>query len=73
MHKRYMKWLTNKRMKAIGLEGVFEKIQNPITWINNWTESKGMQEAPQETEISQYIVGAFNQDIKEDTFDDFDF
>lgn len=71
--KRYMKWLTNKRMKALELEPIFEKTSNPITWINNWTESKGMQEAPQETEISQYIVGAFDQDIQEDTFDEFSF
>lgn len=71
--KRYMMWLTNRRMKAIGLEGIFEKTSNPITWIRNWTDSKGVQNAPQETEIESYVVGSFKQDMDESSFEDFDF
>lgn len=69
--KMYMKWLTNKRMRAIKMEPLFEKVNNPINWINNWTESKSVQNAPQETEIESYVVGSFEQDMDKDNFDDF--
>lgn len=67
----YMKWLTNKRMKAIKLEPLFPGAKNPINWIANWTESKSVQNAPQETEIESYVVGSFQQDMDDDKFDDF--
>jgi ribonucleoside-diphosphate reductase beta chain len=70
--KKYMMWLTNRRMKDIGLEPIFEKVQNPITWINNWISSKGVQSAPQETEIDSYVVGSFKQDLDNADFSDFD-
>jgi ribonucleoside-diphosphate reductase beta chain len=69
--KKYMMWLTNRRMKDIGLEPIFEKVQNPITWINNWISSKGVQSAPQETEIDSYVVGSFKQDLDNADFSDF--
>jgi len=60
---QYMKWLTNKRMRAIGLPSLFEGQPNPLGWINNWTNSKKVQVAPQETEISNYRVGSTKADI----------
>jgi methyl coenzyme M reductase alpha subunit len=33
--------------------------------------SKGMQVAPQETEIESYIIGGIKQDIKKDEFKKF--
>jgi ribonucleoside-diphosphate reductase beta chain len=69
---QYMKWLTNSRMKTIKLEPIFEKVSNPINWINNWTESKGEQVAPQETEIQSYVIGAFNQDVDDADFSEFE-
>jgi ribonucleoside-diphosphate reductase beta chain len=71
---QYMKWLTNNRMKIIGLEPLFDKVQNPISWINNWTSgSTSVQNAPQETEIETYVVGAYKQDVDEESYDEFDF
>jgi ribonucleoside-diphosphate reductase beta chain len=69
----YMKYLTNKRMKALKLEPAFDKIQNPISWINAWTSSSGVQEAPQETEKEAYVIGQTNQDIDDTDFSEFDF
>lgn len=71
--KKYMKWLTNHRMKAIGLDPIFEKQKNPINWINSWTSSKDVQVAPQESEIESYVVGAYKQDLDDTQFDEFDF
>ena len=33
--------------------------------------SKGLQVAPQETEVESYIVGGIKQDVKKDTFSGF--
>jgi ribonucleoside-diphosphate reductase beta chain len=71
--KKYMKWLTNRRMKDIGLEPIFEKTINPITWINNWISSKGVQNAPMETAIESYIIGSFKQDLDTADYSEFDF
>jgi ribonucleoside-diphosphate reductase beta chain len=68
---QYMKWLTNNRLKAIRVEPIFEKITNPINWITNWTESKSIQEAPQETEKETYVIGAFQQVDENESFDEF--
>jgi len=68
---QYMKWLTNKRMKAIGLDPIFDNQKNPLGWITNWTDSKRVQVAPQESEIETYKVGALKSDISDGEFDDF--
>jgi ribonucleoside-diphosphate reductase beta chain len=60
---QYMEWLTNKRLRGIGLKYLFPGTENPINWIDTWTNSKQLQNAPQETEIEQYVVGAFNNDL----------
>jgi ribonucleoside-diphosphate reductase beta chain len=61
--KQYMKWLTNQRMKAIGIKGIFEQTSNPINWMRNWTESKGVQTANQETENESYVIGSLKNDL----------
>ena len=68
---QYMKWLTNNRLKSIRLNPIFEKVTNPINWITNWTESKSIQEAPQETEKETYVIGAFQQLDENESFDEF--
>lgn len=65
----YMKWLTNKRMKAIGFDSLFEGATNPLGWIDNWTSSKAKQNAPQETEITSYRVGSIKADLDAVDFD----
>jgi len=68
---QYMKWLTNNRMKMIKLEPIFDKVQNPISWISKWTESKSVQVAPQEQEITNYVSGNFKQDMGDEDFGGF--
>jgi len=71
--QRYMKYLTNKRMMALKLEPTFERIKNPINWINSWTNSNSIQNAPQETEIDSYNIGSVKSDLSESKFDDYSF
>ena len=70
---QYMQYLTNKRMKGIGLQPIFPDTPNPINWIQNWTESKKVQVAPQESEIESYKIGSFDQDMDNMDVKDFKF
>ena len=69
----YVEWIANRRMKAIGLKPVYDSPanNNPLPWTENWLSSKGVQVAPQEVQITSYLVGALNQDMKENQFADF--
>jgi ribonucleoside-diphosphate reductase beta chain len=67
----YIKYLTNKRLKAINFPSVFEEHKNPIPWISNWASSLAVQNAPQETEIENYRVGAYIPDLENADFTEF--
>ena len=58
-----MEYITNTRMAAIGLPMAFEAKSNPLPWINAWLVSDNVQVAPQESEISSYLVGQINAEI----------
>ena len=66
----YVEWIANRRMKAIDIDPVFDVVarNNPLPWTQHWLNSKGQQNAPQETEIESYVVGGIKQDVKGDTF-----
>ena len=68
----YVDYIAAKRMKAIGIPVKNEIRQNPLPWTQHWLNSKGLQNAPQETEIESYVVGGVKQDVKKDTFVDFE-
>ena len=67
---KYVEWICNRRMKAIGLTPLYDvpAANNPLPWTDHWIKSKGVQVAPQETEVESYIIGGIKQDIKEDAF-----
>lgn len=71
--QRYMKYLTNRRMSVLKLDPIYDRIKNPINWINSWTSSSSTQNAPQETEIDSYNIGTVKSDLTESKFDDFKF
>ena len=68
--QNYVEWTANRRLKAIGFKPVFDTpmANNPLPWTAHWLSSKGMQVAPQETEVESYMVGSIKQDVKKDTF-----
>ncbi|NQZ90940.1 MAG: ribonucleotide-diphosphate reductase subunit beta [Moritella sp.] len=59
----YVEYITNTRMAAVGLPMAFEVRSNPLPWINAWLVSDNVQVAPQESEISSYLVGQINAEI----------
>ena len=66
----YVEWIANRRMKAIGIKPMFDipAKNNPLPWTEHWLNSKGQQNAPQETEIESYVIGGIKQDVKSDSF-----
>ena len=69
---QYIEFITNTRMSAIGLPAIFETKSNPIPWINAWLSSDNVQVAPQETEITTYLVGQIDSDLDDVDLDDFE-
>jgi len=70
---QYVEWIANKRMKALGLDPIYDQPlkNNPLPWTQHWISSKGLQVAPQETEVESYVVGGIKQDIKKNQFSGF--
>ena len=71
--KQYVEWIANKRMKALGLDPIYDQPlrNNPLPWTQHWISSKGLQVAPQETEVESYVVGGIKQDMKKNSFSGF--
>lgn len=66
----YIEYITDERMLAVGLDAYFGRSSNPIPWIDNWLESDNVQVAPQETEISSYLVGQIDSEVSDDDLGD---
>ena len=69
---RYIEYITNERAKAISVRLPFEVTKNPIPWINQWLQSDNVQVAPQELEITSYLVGQIDSNILETDFNTFE-
>ena len=68
----YLEFITNERMSAIGLDKPFpNRTTNPLPWMNNWLVSDNVQVAPQEVEVSSYLVGQIDAKVDTSDFDDF--
>ena len=70
---QYVEYIANKRLRAIGLNPMYDisSTNNPLPWTQHWFNSRGLQNAPQETEIESYLIGGIKQDVNDDTFSDF--
>ena len=68
--QQYVEWVANRRLKAIGMKPVYDisANNNPLPWTQHWISSKGLQVAPQETEVESYVVGGIKQDVTKNTF-----
>ncbi|MCF6777689.1 ribonucleotide-diphosphate reductase subunit beta [Thiotrichales bacterium 19X7-9] len=71
---QYIDYLAKERMHAVGLNAdhIDAPKSNPIPWINSYLNSDNVQVAPQETEISAYLVGQIDSTINQGAFDGFD-
>ena len=68
----YIEWIAHKRMTAIGVKCPYSVPRaNPLPWTQKWISGAEVQVAPQETEISSYVIGGTVQDVSKDTFKGF--
>ena len=60
-------------MIAVGLSPAFPNAtQNPIPWINAWLSSDNVQVAPQEVEISSYLIGQIDAEVSTEDLENFE-
>jgi ribonucleoside-diphosphate reductase beta chain len=69
---QYIEYISNQRLTAIGFDAPFDIKSNPLPWMNAYLVSDNVQVAPQETEISSYLVGQVDSSVSSDDFDGFD-
>jgi ribonucleoside-diphosphate reductase beta chain len=67
----YIEWIAGKRMQAVGLPSPYKGGSNPLPWTQKWISGSEVQVAPQETEITSYVVGGVKKDVSADTFKGF--
>ena len=66
--KQYVEFIAGKRMHAVRQEKIFNTGTNPLPWTQAWITGGEVQVAPQETEISSYVIGGTKQDVNGSTF-----
>ena len=67
--KEYVEWIGCKRMVAVGLSCPYKVSQsNPLPWTQKWIAGAEVQVAPQEVQLSSYIIGGVTSDVTKDTF-----
>ncbi|OIN02084.1 ribonucleotide-diphosphate reductase subunit beta [Idiomarina sp. MD25a] len=70
---QYVEYIANLRMQAIGYDAPFpEQRSNPLPWMNKYLVSDNVQVAPQEAEISSYLVGQIDSSVDASDLGDFD-
>ncbi|EKE86925.1 class Ia ribonucleoside-diphosphate reductase subunit beta [Idiomarina xiamenensis] len=70
---QYVEYIANLRMEAIGFDAPFEnRRSNPLPWMNKYLVSDNVQVAPQEAEISSYLVGQIDSEVSAADLGDFD-
>ena len=67
----YVDFIKSKRLHALGLGPRISN--NPLPWTEKWISGSDVQVAPQETEITSYVIGGIKKDLDDDTFKDFSF
>ena len=68
----YVEWITHKRLVAAGVKPDFSVPRaNPLPWTQKWISGAEVQVAPQETEISSYVIGGTKKDVSDKSFEGF--
>jgi ribonucleoside-diphosphate reductase beta chain len=68
--KEYVRWIGAKRIKSLNYHVPFSThLHNPLPWTEKWISGSTVQVAPQETEITSYVVGGVKQDVNKKSFE----
>lgn len=69
---QYVEYIANMRMEAIGFDAPFKQRSNPLPWMNKYLVSDNVQVAPQESEITSYLVGQIDSEVSAADLGDFE-
>ncbi|EAR07414.1 class Ia ribonucleoside-diphosphate reductase subunit beta [Reinekea blandensis] len=69
---QYIEYLTDQRLDALSLSPIYGRRDNPLPWMDNWVSNDHVQVAPQEVEISSYLVGAIRSDVNMEELSSFE-
>ncbi len=68
---QYVDFIASKRMKTIGVPVYFDHpTSDPLPWTKQWISGAEVQVAPQEAEISSYLISDIKQDVDSETLND---
>lgn len=69
----YVDYLTHSRMQSCGLDSPFrgQSLKHPLPFMRKFLNSEMVQSAPQEVEISSYLISQIDHDIDQDIHRDF--
>lgn len=68
---QYVEYVATQRMQTLGYDSPYDVKTNPIPWINGYLNSDNVQVAPQESEISSYLVASTDNVVSDEEFEDF--
>jgi ribonucleoside-diphosphate reductase beta chain len=63
----YVEFMAGKRMKNLGIKTSYTT-KNPLSWTEKYLTSGDIQVAPQETEITSYVIGGTKNDLSDANF-----
>ena len=63
---QYVEYISNQRMLNIKLDPIYRVKSNPLPWMDKYLKSDNVQVAPQEVEISSYLVGQIDSSVSTD-------
>lgn len=55
--QEYVEYIASQRMRSIRLDPLWPKAEYKLHWMDHWISSAHVQVAPQETEITSYVLG----------------
>ena len=67
----YVEFIANRRMQNVGLGQPYPTKTNPLPWTTKWIAGSEVQVAPQEVELSSYVIGGTKQDVDANSFTGF--
>jgi ribonucleoside-diphosphate reductase beta chain len=67
---QFVDFMADQSLAGLGYEKRYGSTTTPLPWMGNYLNSDNVQVAPQESEISSYLVGQIDSEVSEDDFAD---
>lgn len=62
---QYLEHIANKRLKVLGYKQRYEHTTNPFGWLGAWLGAEDHQTAPQEAEVTEYLINVLDTSVDE--------